>query len=99
MHVQHLRELASPMSEEELTAGAHPAEWTVVQVPSHLGSGAVIMRRRLMRPSPVRTPRRTSRPRVEPDDDRTLLARCTRFGTSREVGSRSAIHVAPVAAV
>src|SRR4051812_37656364 len=45
--VQRLRDLAAPMSEGELTAGAYPAEWTVAQVLSHLGSGAVIMLRRL----------------------------------------------------
>src|SRR3954470_2968428 len=45
--VQRLRDLAAPMSQEELTAGAYPAEWTVAQVLSHLGSGAVIMQRRL----------------------------------------------------
>ncbi len=44
---ERLRELAAPMSEEELTAGAYPTEWTVAQVLSHLGSGAVIMQRRL----------------------------------------------------
>jgi uncharacterized protein (TIGR03083 family) len=35
------------MSDEELTAGAYPAEWSVAQVLSHLGSSAVIMQRRL----------------------------------------------------
>jgi uncharacterized protein (TIGR03083 family) len=45
--VQRLRDLAAPMSEQELTAGAYPTEWTVAQVLSHLGSGAVIMQRRL----------------------------------------------------
>jgi uncharacterized protein (TIGR03083 family) len=45
--VERLRDLAAPMSEEELTAGAYPTEWTVAQVLSHLGSGAVIMQRRL----------------------------------------------------
>jgi uncharacterized protein (TIGR03083 family) len=45
--VERLRNLAAPMSEEELTAGAYPTEWTVAQVLSHLGSGAVIMQRRL----------------------------------------------------
>src|SRR5215212_6738707 len=45
--VERLRELAAPMSEDELTAGAYPTEWTVAQVLSHLGSGAVIMQRRL----------------------------------------------------
>jgi uncharacterized protein (TIGR03083 family) len=45
--VGRLRGLAAPMSEEELTAGAYPTEWTVAQVLSHLGSGALIMQRRL----------------------------------------------------
>jgi uncharacterized protein (TIGR03083 family) len=45
--LERLRDLAAPMSEEELTAGAYPKEWTVAQVLSHLGSGAVIMQRRL----------------------------------------------------
>src|SRR5215213_6661027 len=45
--VERLRDLAAPMREEELTAGAYPAEWTVAQVLSHLGSGAVITQRRL----------------------------------------------------
>jgi uncharacterized protein (TIGR03083 family) len=45
--VERLHDLAEAMSEEELTAGAYPSEWTVAQVLSHLGSGAVIMQRRL----------------------------------------------------
>jgi uncharacterized protein (TIGR03083 family) len=45
--VERLRNLAAPMSEKELTAGAYPADWNVAQVLSHLGSGAVIMQRRL----------------------------------------------------
>jgi uncharacterized protein (TIGR03083 family) len=45
--VERLRDLVAPMSEEELTAGAYPSDWTVAQVLSHLGSGAVIMLRRL----------------------------------------------------
>jgi uncharacterized protein (TIGR03083 family) len=45
--VERLYGLASPMSEEELTTGAYPSEWTVAQVLSHLGSGAVITQRRL----------------------------------------------------
>jgi hypothetical protein len=40
------------MSEEELTTGAYPSEWTVAQVLSHLGSGAVITQRRLDRTVP-----------------------------------------------
>jgi uncharacterized protein (TIGR03083 family) len=45
--VERLRDLAAPMREEELTAGAYPTNWSVAQVLSHLGSGAVIMQRRL----------------------------------------------------
>ena len=45
--VERLRNLASSMDERELTAGAYPTEWTVAQVLSHLGSGAVITQRRL----------------------------------------------------
>jgi uncharacterized protein (TIGR03083 family) len=45
--VQRLHGLTSPMSEAELTASAYPKEWTVAQVLSHLGSGAVITQRRL----------------------------------------------------
>jgi uncharacterized protein (TIGR03083 family) len=45
--VERLRSLAASMSEEELTAGAYPTEWTVAQALSHLGSGAVFMQRRL----------------------------------------------------
>jgi uncharacterized protein (TIGR03083 family) len=45
--VERLYALASPMSEGELTTGAYPSEWTVAQVLSHLGSGAVITQRRL----------------------------------------------------
>lgn len=41
--VEHLQKLAAPLSEQELTGRAYPAEWTVAQVLSHLGSGAVIM--------------------------------------------------------
>jgi uncharacterized protein (TIGR03083 family) len=45
--VQRLRALAAPMTEHQLTARAYPSEWTVAQVLSHLGSGAVITQRRL----------------------------------------------------
>jgi uncharacterized protein (TIGR03083 family) len=45
--VERLRNLASSMGERELMADAYPAEWTVAQALSHLGSGAVIMQRRL----------------------------------------------------
>jgi uncharacterized protein (TIGR03083 family) len=45
--VERLRGLAGPMTEVGLTAPAYPADWTITQVLSHLGSGAVIMQRRL----------------------------------------------------
>ena len=45
--VERLQGLAEAMTEEELTTGAYPTEWTVAQVLSHLGSGAVITQRRL----------------------------------------------------
>jgi hypothetical protein len=45
--VERLRDLAAPLTEQQLTGGAYPAEWTVAQVLSHLGSGTVITQRRL----------------------------------------------------
>ena len=45
--VTRLRDLASTISEAELTGRAYPTEWSIAQVLSHLGSGAVIMQRRL----------------------------------------------------
>lgn len=45
--VARLRGLATGLSEAELTGRAYPTEWSVADVLSHLGSGAVITRRRL----------------------------------------------------
>jgi uncharacterized protein (TIGR03083 family) len=45
--VEGLRGLATPLAEAELTRGAYPSEWTIADVLSHLGSGAVITQRRL----------------------------------------------------
>src|SRR4051812_39634394 len=45
--VHRLRDLAAPLTEQQLTGAAYPSEWTVAQVLSHLGSGAVITQRRL----------------------------------------------------
>jgi uncharacterized protein (TIGR03083 family) len=42
-----LRGLAAALSETDLTGRASPAEWSIAQVLSHLGSAAVIMQRRL----------------------------------------------------
>ena len=45
--VGRLQNLAAPLTEQQLTGPAYPSEWTVAQVLSHLGSGAVIMQRQL----------------------------------------------------
>jgi uncharacterized protein (TIGR03083 family) len=45
--VARLRELVSAMSDADLTRPAYPSEWTVADVLSHIGSGAVIMHQRL----------------------------------------------------
>jgi uncharacterized protein (TIGR03083 family) len=45
--VDRLHDLAAPLTEQQLTRGAYPSEWTVAQVFSHLGSAAVITQRRL----------------------------------------------------
>jgi uncharacterized protein (TIGR03083 family) len=45
--VNQLRELASGLDDAQLMAPAYPTEWSVADVLSHLGSGAVILRRRI----------------------------------------------------
>jgi uncharacterized protein (TIGR03083 family) len=42
-----LRNLAAMMSAADLSRPAYPSEWSIADVLSHIGSGAVIMRRRL----------------------------------------------------
>jgi uncharacterized protein (TIGR03083 family) len=42
-----LRDLVTPLDDAALDAQAYPTEWSIAQVLSHLGSGAVIIRRRL----------------------------------------------------
>ena len=42
--VDHLRQIIDGLDEAQYTAQAYPTEWTVAQVMSHIGSGAVIMR-------------------------------------------------------
>ncbi len=44
---KRLRATVENLDEHQLTASAYPAQWTVADVLSHLGSGAVITRRRL----------------------------------------------------
>ncbi len=45
--VDRLRDLTNALNDRELTRGAYPSEWSIADVLSHLGSGAVITRRRL----------------------------------------------------
>jgi uncharacterized protein (TIGR03083 family) len=45
--VARLRDIAAQLSDEDLARQAYPEEWTIAQVFSHLGSGAVIMQRSL----------------------------------------------------
>jgi len=45
--VVRLRTLVEPMDDSELEQQAYPKEWTVADVLSHVGSGAVIMQRRI----------------------------------------------------
>ena len=45
--VRRLRELVEPLDDDMIVRPAFPTEWTIAQVISHIGSGAVISRRRL----------------------------------------------------
>jgi uncharacterized protein (TIGR03083 family) len=45
--VAYLRTLSEGLDENQYVASAHPSEWTVADTMSHLGSGAVIMKRRI----------------------------------------------------
>jgi hypothetical protein len=45
--VNRLHDLASQISDTDLPGRAYPADWSIAQVLSHLGSGAVITQRRL----------------------------------------------------
>jgi uncharacterized protein (TIGR03083 family) len=45
--VARLAALVGPLTPEQVRQQAYPSEWTVADVLSHLGSGGVIMRRRL----------------------------------------------------
>jgi uncharacterized protein (TIGR03083 family) len=45
--VERLRDVVSAVGDAELTRRAYPSEWTIADVLSHLGSGAVITQRRL----------------------------------------------------
>lgn len=43
----HLRALVTPLDDDALAGPAYPTEWTIADVMSHVGSGAVIMQRRV----------------------------------------------------
>jgi len=45
--VARLREVVSRLEDADLTRRAYPTEWTIADVLSHLGSGAIITQRRL----------------------------------------------------
>jgi uncharacterized protein (TIGR03083 family) len=45
LSVAYLRSIIDGMSEDQYVASAHPTEWTVADVMSHLGSGAIISKR------------------------------------------------------
>jgi uncharacterized protein (TIGR03083 family) len=45
--VSRLRDVVSRLGDADVTRRAYPAEWTIAEVLSHLGSGAVITQRRL----------------------------------------------------
>ncbi len=45
--VEHLRSVVEPLSDAQLDEPAYPAEWTIADVLSHIGSGAIITQRRL----------------------------------------------------
>ena len=47
LSVSRLHELTAQMDEDVLASPAYPSEWSIADVLSHVGSGAVIMRRRL----------------------------------------------------
>ena len=44
---ERLRRLVEPLAPDDLDEPAYPSEWSIADVLSHIGSGAVIMQRRL----------------------------------------------------
>jgi hypothetical protein len=45
--VDRLADLVRPLDDASLTGQAYPTEWTIADVMSHIGSGAVIFRQRV----------------------------------------------------
>ena len=104
--VQHLRDLVAPLDASQLEAPAYPREWTIADVLSHIGSGAVIMQRRLDdaladRPTPddfapsVWDEWNAKEPRAKADDalfaDRSLLERLDGLTGAERAGFRFAM--------
>jgi uncharacterized protein (TIGR03083 family) len=46
--LERLRDLVATLDDDGIAASAYPTEWTIADVLSHLGSGAVITQRRLV---------------------------------------------------
>ena len=107
--VTRLRDIAATLSNAELTGGAYPEQWSIAQALSHLGSGAVIMQRRLEdtltgRPTPddfapeVWDTWNAKSPTAQRDDafaaDAALLARIER--TTPEQRSGFAMSMGPM---
>jgi uncharacterized protein (TIGR03083 family) len=45
--VRRLRGIVEPLDDDAIVQSAYPTDWTIAQVMSHIGSGAVILQRRL----------------------------------------------------
>jgi uncharacterized protein (TIGR03083 family) len=45
--VRRLRGIVEPLDDDGIVQSAYPTDWTIAQVMSHVGSGAVILQRRL----------------------------------------------------
>src|SRR5580693_5830577 len=44
LSIGHLQSVIEPLSESDYVASAHPTEWTVADVMSHIGSAAIIFK-------------------------------------------------------
>jgi uncharacterized protein (TIGR03083 family) len=104
--VQHLHDVVAPLGLRRLEEPAYPQEWTIADVLSHVGSGAVIMQRRLAdalagQPTPDDFAPSTwdewnaKQPRAKADDaltaDRELLGRLDGLTGAERAGFRLAM--------
>lgn len=93
--VSLLRAVVEPLVDAQLQLPAYPTEWTIADVLSHIGSGAVILQRRLddaPSPPPDEIVRRPPDRRLVPSRDvlmGALLGRefCRSLATARLVPS------------